>query len=91
MIKADIKSEFTPIVGTEKQSEELVNYLMEEFAENPEKLWESNLFGKSLYELVKDGISGKLNNMPLNAQQKLQQTLEKVINEGTGGLIVIIL
>ena len=91
MVRVDIKSEFTPIVGTEKQSEELVNYLMEEFAENPEKLWESNLFGKSLYELVKDGISGKLNNMPLNAQQKLQQTLEKVINEGTGGLIVIIL
>jgi stage IV sporulation protein A len=91
MVRVDIKSEFTPIVGTEKQSEELVNYLMEEFAENPEKLWESNIFGKSLYELVKDGISGKLSNMPLNAQQKLQQTLEKVINEGSGGLIVIIL
>ncbi|MGI6318654.1 MAG: stage IV sporulation protein A [Dethiobacteria bacterium] len=91
MVRVDIKSEFTPIVGTEKQSEELVNYLMEEFAENPEKLWESNIFGKSLYELVKDGISAKLSNMPLNAQQKLQQTLEKVINEGSGGLIVIIL
>jgi stage IV sporulation protein A len=91
MIRVDIKSEFTPIVGTEKQSEELVNYLMEEFAENPEKLWESNLFGKSMYELVKDGISGKLSNMPENAQKKLQETLEKVINEGTGGLIVIIL
>jgi stage IV sporulation protein A len=91
MVRVDIKSEFTPIVGTEKQSEELVNYLMEEFAENPEKLWESNLFGKSMYELVKDGISGKLSNMPENAQKKLQETLEKVINEGTGGLIVIIL
>lgn len=91
IVRVDIKSEFTPIVGTEKQSEELVNYLMEEFAENPEKLWESNIFGKSLYELVKDGISGKLSNMPLHAQQKLQQTLEKVINEGSGGLIVVIL
>lgn len=91
MIRVNIKSEFTPIVGTEKQSEELVNYLMEEFSENPEKLWESNLFGKSMYELVRDGISGKLSNMPVNAQQKLQETLEKVINEGTGGLIVIIL
>jgi len=91
MIRVDIKSDFTPIVGTEKQSEELVNYLLEEFAENPEKLWESNLFGKSLYELVKDGISGKLSNMPANAQQKLRETLERILNEGSGGLIVIIL
>jgi stage IV sporulation protein A len=91
IVRVDIKSEFTPIVGTEKQSEELVNYLVEEFAENPEKLWESNLFGKSLYELVRDGISGKLSNMPSNAQQKLRETLEKIINEGSGGLIVIIL
>lgn len=91
MVRVDIKSEFTPIVGTEKQSEELVNYLLEEFAENPEKLWESNLFGKSLYELVKDGISGKLSNMPANAQQKLRETLERILNEGSGGLIVIIL
>ena len=90
-VRVDIKSEFTPIVGTEKQSEELVNYLLEEFAENPEKLWESNLFGKSLYELVKDGISGKLSNMPANAQQKLRETLERILNEGSGGLIVIIL
>jgi stage IV sporulation protein A len=91
IVRVDIKSEFTPIVGSEKQSEELVNYLVDEFAENPEKLWESNLFGKSLYELVKDGISGKLSNMPPNAQQKLRETLEKIINEGSGGLIVIIL
>jgi len=91
LIRVDIKSEFTPIVGTEKQGEELANYLLEEFAENPEKLWESNLFGKSLYELVKDGISGKLSNMPPHAQQKLRETLEKILNEGSGGLIVIIL
>lgn len=91
IIRVPIKSEFTPIVGSEKQSEELVNYLMEEFAERPEKLWESNLFGKSLYELVKDGITGKLENMPPHAQQKLQETLGRVINEGGGGLIVIIL
>jgi len=91
IIRVNIKSDFTPIVGTEKQSEELVNYLTEEFTENPDKLWESNLFGKSLYELVRDGISGKLNNMPPNAQLKFQGTLEKIINEGSGGLIVIIL
>jgi len=91
LVRVNIKSEFTPIVGTEKQSEELVNYLMEEYAENPQKIWESNLLGKSLYELVKDGISGKLGNMPQNAQKKLQETLEKIINEGSGGIIVIIL
>ena len=91
IIRVPIKSEFTPIVGSEKQSEELVNYLMDEFAESPEKLWESNLFGKSLYGLVKDGITGKLENMPPHAQQKLQETLGRVINEGGGGLIVIIL
>ncbi len=91
LIKVDIKSEFTPIVGTEKQSEELVNYLMDEYAENPQKIWQSNLLGKSLYELVRDGISGKLGNMPQSAQNKLQETLEKIINEGSGGIIVIIL
>ncbi len=91
IIRVPIKSEFTPVVGSEKQSEELVNYLMDEFAENPEKLWESNLFGKSLYELVKDGISSKLENIPPHAQQKFQETLGRVINEGGGGLIVVIL
>jgi stage IV sporulation protein A len=91
LIRVDIKSEFSPMVGSEKQSEDMANYLMEEFAESPDKLWESNLFGKSLYDLVKDGISNKLNNMPPHAQLKLQETLEKIINEGSGGLIVIIL
>ncbi len=91
LIKVDIKADFTPVVGTEKQSEDLVNYLMEEYSESPERLWESNLFGKSLYELVTDDISSKLENMPPNAQNKLQETMEKVINEGSGGIIVIIL
>ncbi|MEW5784766.1 MAG: stage IV sporulation protein A [Bacillota bacterium] len=91
IIRVDVKSEFTPVVGSEKQSEELANYLMEEFEENPEKLWESQIFGKSLHELVQDGITGKLGNMPPNAQEKLQETLEKIINEGSGGLIAIIL
>ncbi|NMB35817.1 MAG: stage IV sporulation protein A [Firmicutes bacterium] len=91
IIRVPIRSEFTPIIGSEKQSEELVSYLLDEFEESPEKLWESNLFGKSLYELVKEGIAGKLENMPPHAQQKLQETLGKVINEGGGGLIVVIL
>jgi stage IV sporulation protein A len=79
------------VVGSEKQSEDLANYIMAEFEDNPEKIWESNIFGKSLYELVKDGINTKLTNMPPNAQEKLQETLEKIINEGSGGLIAIIL
>ncbi len=91
MVRVDVKSEFAPVVGTEKQSEDLANYIMGEFEENPEKLWESNIFGKSLHELVKDGINSKLTNMPPNAQEKLQETLEKIINEGSGGLIAIIL
>ncbi len=91
LIRVDVKSEFTPVVGSERQSEELVNYLMGEFEDNPEKLWESQIFGKSLHELVQDGITGKLGNMPPNAQEKLQETLEKIINEGSGGLIAIIL
>lgn len=91
IIRVDVKSEFAPIVGTEKQSEELINYIMGEFEENPEKIWQSDIFGKSLHTLVKDGIGTKLGNMPPNAQDKLQETLEKIINEGSGGLIAIIL
>ena len=91
IIRVDVRSEFAPIVGTEKQSEELINYIMGEFEENPEKIWQSDIFGKSLHSLVKDGISTKLGNMPPNAQDKLQETLEKIINEGSGGLIAIIL
>lgn len=91
IIRVDVKSEFSPIVGTEKQSEDLVNYIMGEFEENPDKIWQSDIFGKSLHAVVKDGIGNKLGNMPPNAQEKLQETLEKIINEGSGGLIAIIL
>ncbi len=91
IVRVDVNSEIAPVVGSERQSEELVSYLLEEFEESPEKLWESQIFGKSLHELVQDGITGKLGNMPPNAQEKLQETLEKIINEGSGGLIAIIL
>jgi len=91
MIRVNVISEFSPIVGSEKQSEDLVNFLMDEYEENPEKIWESNIFGKSLHALVQDGIGSKLSNMPPNAQDKLQETLSKIINEGSGGLIAIIL
>ena len=91
MIRADIETEVSPIVGSEKQSEELVHYLLEEFEVDPKKLWESNIFGKSLHELVNEGLHNKLYKMPEDAQLKLQETLQKIINEGSGGLICIIL
>lgn len=91
MIRADIETEVSPIVGTEKQSEELVNYLLNEFEVDPRKIWESNIFGKSLHELVNEGLHNKLYRMPEDAQVKLQETLQKIINEGSGGLICIIL
>lgn len=91
MIRADIETEVAPIVGSEKQSEELVNYLLSEFESDPKKIWESNIFGKSLHELVNEGLQNKLTRMPEDAQGKIQETLERIINEGSGGLICIIL
>ncbi len=91
MIKADIRTEVNPIVGNEKQSEELVKYLLADFESDPSKIWESNIFGKSLYELVNEGLNTKLSRMPDEARTKLGSTLERIINEGSGGLICIIL
>ncbi|HQE06360.1 MAG TPA: stage IV sporulation protein A, partial [Tepidanaerobacteraceae bacterium] len=91
MIKTNIQAEVSPIIGTEKQSEELINYLMGEFESDPSKLWETNLFGKSLNDLVREGIQNKLINMPESAQDKIQETLQRIVNEGSGGLICIIL
>ena len=91
MMKAGINTTVSPIVGTEKQSEELVMYLLSGFEENPKKIWESNIFGKSLHELVNEGLHNKLYKMPVDARMKLQETLERVINEGCSGLICFIL
>ena len=91
MIRADIETEVSPIVGTEKQSEELVHYLLKEFELDPKKIWESDIFGKSLHELINEGLHNKLSRMPEDAQMKLAETLQKIINEGSGGLICIIL
>lgn len=91
LIKTEVETEVSPIVGSEKQSEELVNYLLSEFETDPQKIWESNIFGKSLHELVNEGLQNKLCRMPEDAQMKLQETLERIVNEGSGGLICIIL
>lgn len=91
MMKADIATEVSPIVGSEKQSEDLIMYLLKEFEENPVKIWDSNIFGKSLHELVNEGLHAKLSHMPSDARIRLQETLERVINEGCNGLVCIIL
>ena len=91
MIRANIETEVTTNVGTERQGEELVRRLSEEFEKDPDRIWNTDFLGKSLHELVKEGIESKLYRMPENAQQKLQETLQKIVNEGSGGLICIIL
>lgn len=91
MIKADIQTEVSPIVGTEAQSEELVRFMLKEFETDPKRIWDTNMFGKSLYELVNEGLNTKLSHMPDDARAKLSQTLGRIVNEGSGGLICIIL
>jgi len=91
MVKVEVESEFAPIIGTEKQSEELVKYLMQDFEEDPLSIWNSDIFGRSLSSIVREGIQAKISLMPENARYKLKETLERMINEGSGGLIAIIL
>jgi len=91
MIRADIETEINPIVGTEQQSEELIRYMLEEFQESPRTIWESNMFGKPLYELINEGIHAKLAHMPEESRKRLGNTLGRIINEGSGGLICILL
>ena len=91
LMKANITTEVSPIVGSEKQSEDLVMYLLSEFEENPVKIWDSNIFGKSLHELVNEGLHTKLSRMPNDARMRVQETIERVINEGCNGLVCIIL
>ena len=91
MIRADIETEVSPIVGNEKQSEEMINYLLQEFEGDTRAIWQSNIFGKSFHELVSEDLHTKLMRMPEDARSKLQETLQRIINEGSGGLICIIL
>lgn len=91
VLRADITTEVAPLIGSEKQSEELVEYFLSEFEEDPTKIWQSNIFGKSLYDLVSEQLDGKLTTMPENARQKLRRALEKILNDGSGGLIFIII
>ena len=91
MIRANIETTVSPIVGNEKQSEDMVNYLLQEFEGDTAKIWQSNIFGRSFHEIVSEDLQAKLKRMPDDARAKLRQTLERIINEGSGGLICIIL
>ena len=91
ILRADVTTEITPLIGTEKQAEELVKYILDEFESDQQKVWGSNIFGKSLHDLVREGIQNKLYKMPDNVQTKLQDTLQRIVNDGHGGLICIII
>ena len=91
MIRADVQTSVSPVIGNEKQSEEMVSYLLDEFEGDTSKIWQSNIFGRSFHELVSEDLQGKLKRMPDDARKKLQETLQRIINEGSGGLICIIL
>ena len=91
MIRADIATTVSPIVGNEKQSEDMVNYLLQEFEGDTSKIWQSNIFGRSFHEIVGDDLQAKLKRMPEDSRKKLREALERIINEGSGGLICIIL
>ena len=91
MIKADIETEVSPIIGNEEQSKEFIDSLIQDYDANPQKIWDLNIFGRTLQSMVSDGMQNKIYRMPEEAQMKLQETLQKIVNEGNGGLICIIL
>ena len=91
MIRANIETEINPVVGTQQQSEDLLRYMLQEFEGDPGAIWQSNLFGKTLYELVNEGLHAKLEHMAPDARARLSETLERIINEGSNGLICILL
>lgn len=91
IMKVDVAAEVSPIVGTEKQGEDLINYIMNKFEDNPAKIWDTNMFGKSLYDLMNEGLNGKLNSMPKDTQGKMRKTLTRIVNENKGGVLCILL
>lgn len=91
IMKVDVETEVSPIMGGYEQSEDLAKYLLQEFENNPQGIWQTNMFGKSLESLVNEGINSKLNSMPANLQNKLRKTLGRIVNEGKGGILCILL
>jgi stage IV sporulation protein A len=91
MIRVDVQSSFEPIIGSEAQSKELIDYIMKDYDREPESIWHSEIFGRSLDNIVKEGIQSKINLMPDNIRFKLQNTLTKVVNKGSSNMIAIVL
>ena len=91
IMKVDVETEVSPIMGGYEQSEDLAKYLLQEFENNPQGIWQTNMFGKPLYSLVNEGINSKLSSMPENLQKKLRRTLSRIVNEGKGGILCILL
>jgi len=91
MIRVDVESTFEPIIGSEVQSKELINYLMKDYEENADNIWKSEIFGRSLDVIVQEGIQAKISLMPDNIRYKLQKTLGRIVNKGSGNLIAIII
>ena len=90
-MRVDVQTEVTPIVGTEDQSQDLAKNLMEQFEADPSTIWDTNILGRSLYSLIGDNINSKLVMMPVEAQKKMRKTLGRIVNEGKGGVICILL
>lgn len=91
LIRVDVESEIAPLVGTEEQSAEFMQFLLDAYKKDPAELWQTNIFGKPLYDLVKDGMASKVDRMPDGVQQKLQATVQRMVNDGCNGLICILL
>jgi len=91
MLRVDIQTEVNPIVGSQKQSEELARHLKQEFEADRAGIWDTEIFGKTLNDLVREGVDGKLARLPEDARDKLREALQKILNEGTGGMICILL
>lgn len=91
MLMTNIETEVTPAIGGETASEDIINFLLQGFDGDVNRIWQSNIFGKSLYDIAEEGLTSKIESLPENAKQKLQQTLQRIINEGSGGLICILL
>ncbi|MBQ9276907.1 MAG: stage IV sporulation protein A, partial [Clostridia bacterium] len=91
VMKVDVETEVSPIVGSEQQSKELVDSMLQDFENDKQAIWDTNIFGRTLSSLVADGINNKLQQIPVDAEQKMRKTMGRIVNEGRGGVICILL
>ena len=91
MMMTNVETEVSPALGGESASEDIINFLLQGFEGDVNRIWESNIFGKSLYDIAEEGLTSKIDSLPDSAKEKLKLTLQRIINEGSGGLICILL